>query len=94
MLFAKTSNTGLEAGCATSFFAINSIILFESGISLFSRTDGKDKTQWGLWEYGKIAPRFGGTFPSGGGNPRFLRISTDAAFPSGHYSVVFTHKFH
>jgi hypothetical protein len=29
---------------------------------------------------GKVTLLLGGTFPSGGGNPRSLRISTDAAF--------------
>jgi hypothetical protein len=31
---------------------------------------------------GKVSLLFGESFPSGGGNPRFLRISTDAAFSS------------
>jgi glycosyltransferase involved in cell wall biosynthesis len=42
--------------------------------------------QQGLWECGKVEPLFGETFPSGGGNPRFLRISTGAPFPLGHVS--------
>ena len=38
-----------------------------------------------MWE---SRAAFCATFPSGGGNPRFLRISTDAAFPSGQTLLV------
>jgi hypothetical protein len=53
----------------------------------------KDRDQQGLWECGKVEPLFGETFPSGGGNPRFLRISTDAAFPSGQTMLVLPTHF-
>jgi hypothetical protein len=42
--------------------------------------DHGENLQEGLWKYGKVAPLFGETYPSGGRNPRGLRISSDASF--------------
>jgi hypothetical protein len=51
--------------------------------SIFSK---RDKASRACGNVGKSSTLLGETFPSGGGNPRFVRISTGAAFPSGHVS--------
>ena len=62
------------------FGSLPFLACFIAGFPAFQKDFKEKDASRACGKCGKVSPLLGGTFPSGGGNPRFLRISMDAVF--------------